>query len=260
MALKLIYHPWENEEDYSYVLKEGPRFIGGYFLTVRKWEPNFRAAEATFSSVAVWVRLHGLPVGFFDLDVLKRIGQGIAPESTTTESVGKERQGSPFQEADPDLDESNGANEGVVGFKGITNGVLGAASLILEQPLCVPSLKGPREGEASKPTSHPSTNLGRTDPTDDDFSSPVPDGIGARYDGNLGPPLGYSRLEPATLDAIPQRFSLHVGAIEFLMDNSKLSAVTLSTSQSVKRFRVYARLDACTNVEEKPNFFAPYIC
>ncbi|OMO70978.1 hypothetical protein COLO4_28420 [Corchorus olitorius] len=68
---------FEFENDYHYVLKEGPWFIGGHFLTVRKWEPNFRASEATFSSVAVWVRLNELPVEFFDGDILQKIGRNI---------------------------------------------------------------------------------------------------------------------------------------------------------------------------------------
>ncbi|OMP07545.1 hypothetical protein COLO4_07245 [Corchorus olitorius] len=68
---------FQNEEDCSYVLKKGPWFIGGHFLTVRKWEPNFKASEASFFSVAVWVRLHELPVEFFDFEVLKKIGQAM---------------------------------------------------------------------------------------------------------------------------------------------------------------------------------------
>ncbi|OMO70232.1 hypothetical protein COLO4_28682 [Corchorus olitorius] len=68
---------FEHERDFNFVLKEGPWFIGGHFLTVRKWEPNFRASEATFSSVAVWVRLNELPVELFDGEILKTIGRSI---------------------------------------------------------------------------------------------------------------------------------------------------------------------------------------
>ncbi|XVF01859.1 hypothetical protein REPUB_Repub04eG0125600 [Reevesia pubescens] len=41
------------------------------------WEPNFRASEASFSPVAVWLRLSELPVEYFDLDILKRTGRII---------------------------------------------------------------------------------------------------------------------------------------------------------------------------------------
>ncbi|XVE98463.1 hypothetical protein REPUB_Repub03eG0108800 [Reevesia pubescens] len=42
-----------------------------------KWEPNFKATEASFTSIAVWVRLPELPVKYFDLEILKKIGKSI---------------------------------------------------------------------------------------------------------------------------------------------------------------------------------------
>ncbi|XVF07797.1 hypothetical protein REPUB_Repub06bG0170600 [Reevesia pubescens] len=68
---------FQSGEDYNYVIKEGPWFIAGQFLTLRKCEPNFRASEAFFTSVAIWVRLPELPVEYFDLEILKKIGQSI---------------------------------------------------------------------------------------------------------------------------------------------------------------------------------------
>ncbi|XVF12133.1 hypothetical protein REPUB_Repub08aG0088200 [Reevesia pubescens] len=68
---------FQSGEDYNYVIKEGPWFIAGQFLTLRKWEPNFRASEASFTSVAVWVRLPELPVEYFDLEILRKIGQSL---------------------------------------------------------------------------------------------------------------------------------------------------------------------------------------
>lgn len=41
------------KEDYTKVLKGGPWFIGGHFLSIRRWEPNFKALTAKFSSVAI---------------------------------------------------------------------------------------------------------------------------------------------------------------------------------------------------------------
>ncbi|XVF09971.1 hypothetical protein REPUB_Repub07fG0143800 [Reevesia pubescens] len=65
-------------EDYNYVIKEGPWFIARQFLTLMKWEPNFRASEASFTLVAVWVRLLELSVKYFDLEILKKIGKSIS--------------------------------------------------------------------------------------------------------------------------------------------------------------------------------------
>ena len=43
------------KEDYANVLKGGPWFIGGHYLSIRRWEPNFKASIANLSLVAVWV-------------------------------------------------------------------------------------------------------------------------------------------------------------------------------------------------------------
>lgn len=41
------------KDDYVRVLKDGPWFIGGYYLSIRKWEPNFKPTMASVSSIAV---------------------------------------------------------------------------------------------------------------------------------------------------------------------------------------------------------------
>lgn len=41
------------KEDYAKVLKGGPWFIGGHFLSIRRWEPNFKALTTKFFSVAI---------------------------------------------------------------------------------------------------------------------------------------------------------------------------------------------------------------
>ena len=66
-------------EDVDRVLKGGPWFIGQQFLAIRQWEPEFRASEDTFSSVAVWIRLPELPIEYYDPAILRRIGQAIGP-------------------------------------------------------------------------------------------------------------------------------------------------------------------------------------
>ncbi|MBA0635724.1 hypothetical protein Godav_025670 [Gossypium davidsonii] len=39
-------------EDYEMVVKGGLWFINGFFLTMRRWLPNFRESEASFNLVA----------------------------------------------------------------------------------------------------------------------------------------------------------------------------------------------------------------
>ena len=70
---------FECKEDIDKVLKGGPWFIGQQFLTIRLWEPEFKAFEASFSSVAVWIRLLELPIEYYDLVVLRKIGEAIGP-------------------------------------------------------------------------------------------------------------------------------------------------------------------------------------
>ena len=55
---------FELREDVDNILKGGPWFIGQNFLAIRKWEPEFKASTATFSSVAMWVRFPELPIEF----------------------------------------------------------------------------------------------------------------------------------------------------------------------------------------------------
>ena len=70
---------FECKEDIDKVLKGGPWFIGQQFLTIRLWEPEFKASEASFSSVAVWIRLLELPIEYYDLVMLRKIGEAIGP-------------------------------------------------------------------------------------------------------------------------------------------------------------------------------------
>lgn len=70
---------FSDEADYDKVLKGGPWFVGEHFLAMRQWEPCFKASEASFNSVAVWVRLPKLPIEFYDNSVLLEIGKAIGP-------------------------------------------------------------------------------------------------------------------------------------------------------------------------------------
>nr|XP_023877887.1 uncharacterized protein LOC111990334 [Quercus suber]POE79075.1 hypothetical protein CFP56_70868 [Quercus suber] len=66
-------------EDHARVFKGVPWFMGGHYLSIREWEPNFRPENANLSSVVVWVHLPGLPIGYYELSILKDIGKAIGP-------------------------------------------------------------------------------------------------------------------------------------------------------------------------------------
>lgn len=68
---------FSNTEDYDKVLRGGPWFVGEHSLAIRPWEPYFKASEAKFSLVAVWVRLPELPIEFYEQEVLREIGEAI---------------------------------------------------------------------------------------------------------------------------------------------------------------------------------------
>ena len=68
---------FELQEDVDKVLKGVPWFVSQYFLAIRQWEPNFKASAATFSSVAVWIRLPELPIEYYEPEALKEIGVAI---------------------------------------------------------------------------------------------------------------------------------------------------------------------------------------
>nr|XP_023882722.1 uncharacterized protein At4g02000-like [Quercus suber]POE72678.1 uncharacterized protein CFP56_18678 [Quercus suber] len=65
------------DEDLEAVLKKGPWFVGGHFLSIRKWEANFKPSKASISSMAVWVRLNELPLEYYEATMLRQIGQAL---------------------------------------------------------------------------------------------------------------------------------------------------------------------------------------
>ncbi|KAH0712690.1 hypothetical protein KY289_008649 [Solanum tuberosum] len=58
-------------------LQNGPWFINGFFLSIKKWHPNFVAAEANETYSAIWIRLPELPTEYYDHNVLARIGNKL---------------------------------------------------------------------------------------------------------------------------------------------------------------------------------------
>ena len=82
------------KEDCEAILRKGPWFIGGHFLSIRLWEPNFCPATANVSSVAVWIQLNELPIEYYNAEALyqidKLIGNVLRVDMhTATETKGK---------------------------------------------------------------------------------------------------------------------------------------------------------------------------
>lgn len=64
-------------ENYENVLRKGLWFLGGHFLSIRPWEPNFKPALANVSSIAIWIRLNELPIEYYKAEALNHIGKAI---------------------------------------------------------------------------------------------------------------------------------------------------------------------------------------
>lgn len=67
------------KDDFEKLLKGGPWFVGGHFLSIRAQEPNFRLSTVSLSTVAVWVRLLELLIKYYDAEVIREIGEAIGP-------------------------------------------------------------------------------------------------------------------------------------------------------------------------------------
>uniref|UniRef100_A0A7N2R9M0 CCHC-type domain-containing protein n=1 Tax=Quercus lobata TaxID=97700 RepID=A0A7N2R9M0_QUELO len=81
-------------DDYQKALEQGPWFVGENYLSVRKWEPEFQAAKAKVSSMAVWIRLAELPIELFHPNILRVVGNTIGTFlriDTITTSVARGR-------------------------------------------------------------------------------------------------------------------------------------------------------------------------
>ncbi|XP_019259540.1 PREDICTED: uncharacterized protein LOC109237665 [Nicotiana attenuata] len=65
------------EENLAKAIQQGPWFISGSFLSVRRWEPKFFPHEATLSLTAIWVRLPQLPTEFYAKEILEKIGRKL---------------------------------------------------------------------------------------------------------------------------------------------------------------------------------------
>ncbi|PPR95481.1 hypothetical protein GOBAR_AA25189 [Gossypium barbadense] len=73
LAYDFFFAKLENDKDYEQVIKGGIWFIGGRFFAMQKMASNFRALEAMFNSVAMWMRLPELPIEYYDPKIFTKI-------------------------------------------------------------------------------------------------------------------------------------------------------------------------------------------
>ncbi|XP_059291044.1 uncharacterized protein LOC132044560 [Lycium ferocissimum] len=68
---------FKEEQSLQTVLYEGPWFVEGQFLSIKRWEPNFVPAESKIDTAAIWIRLPQLPTKFYDQRILEKVGRRI---------------------------------------------------------------------------------------------------------------------------------------------------------------------------------------
>ncbi|KAL7202045.1 hypothetical protein ACSBR1_033676 [Camellia fascicularis] len=66
---------FEMMEDYTKVFTGGPWIVLDRYVTVRKWQPDFKSDEAEADTTAVWVRFPNLPIEYYDEKVLYHISK-----------------------------------------------------------------------------------------------------------------------------------------------------------------------------------------
>ncbi|KAI9102350.1 hypothetical protein K1719_023552 [Acacia pycnantha] len=69
---------FSNKEDREYAFLEGPWMIEDHYLIVQRWRPNFSPWKVDFQChIAAWVRLPDVPLEFYNVESLSRIGNMI---------------------------------------------------------------------------------------------------------------------------------------------------------------------------------------
>lgn len=66
-----------HEEDHINALANGPWFIYDHYVIVKEWNPDFHPESDTIDHVAVWIRISGLSIEYYDTKVLSFIGNRI---------------------------------------------------------------------------------------------------------------------------------------------------------------------------------------
>ncbi|KAJ1394588.1 Endonuclease/exonuclease/phosphatase superfamily [Sesbania bispinosa] len=76
---------FEDFDDLQHVLDDGPWMLADHYIVIKRWQPSFFPIEDDLRHVAVWVRIPGLPIEFYDRRVLRRIGGGTGTGGFSSE-------------------------------------------------------------------------------------------------------------------------------------------------------------------------------
>ncbi|XP_058775145.1 uncharacterized protein At4g02000-like [Vicia villosa] len=74
-------------------MSEGPWFIYDHYLTVKEWCPNLHSESDTIGNVAVWLRIDGLPIEYFDPIILSTIGNRIGKTIKVEKTISQVERG-----------------------------------------------------------------------------------------------------------------------------------------------------------------------
>ncbi|KAI8566029.1 hypothetical protein RHMOL_Rhmol02G0007400 [Rhododendron molle] len=82
---------FESRSDYNKVYTGGPWVIQDHYLTVKKWQPDFKADKATAITTAVWMRFPFLPYEYYDEESLftiaKELGKPLKVDINTIAGI-----------------------------------------------------------------------------------------------------------------------------------------------------------------------------
>ncbi|XP_019251424.1 PREDICTED: uncharacterized protein LOC109230374 [Nicotiana attenuata] len=68
---------YQKEESMTKSLHEGPWFVLGHFLSVRRYEPKFLVSSSKLTYTTIWSRLPELPTEFYDTQILQQVGNKL---------------------------------------------------------------------------------------------------------------------------------------------------------------------------------------
>ncbi|CAN1154165.1 hypothetical protein LINPERHAP2_LOCUS19853 [Linum perenne] len=63
--------------DYEHAMFGGPWMVGDHYVVIQDWRPYFQLEDSPITTLRVWVRLPGVPLGYFDVAILTIIGNRI---------------------------------------------------------------------------------------------------------------------------------------------------------------------------------------
>ncbi|XP_058727166.1 uncharacterized protein LOC131598601 [Vicia villosa] len=81
------------EEDKNAALVDGPWFIYDHYLTVKDWSPDFHPERDSIENVAVWIRISGLQIEYYDPKVLSFIGDRVGKSVKVDKNTLKQERG-----------------------------------------------------------------------------------------------------------------------------------------------------------------------